>query len=348
MTVRFGLIGAGVIGALRAQSVRENPGTELVAVADPALERAESAVRGTRAKAHADYRKVLDAPVDAVIVSSPLPHHEEQVRAALSAGKHVLCEKPLGNTVGSCRRMVTTATDANLRLAVGFNHRYYPSIKYLKQAVEDGRIGGLDHLRIFGGHDGLGNFRADWQYRAPESGGGAMLDVGIHMTDLARYLLGDVTEIYGVASNGIWKVVGSEDNALAIFKSPAGIPALYQATWTEWKGYRFYVEAYGNLGMVRGYYAPMFNLLVTHSKPGGPRKRKIKLYPDIILREKLKSWTSTALISFREELRDFLKVIAGDEQVPLADGVAGLRAMEIADAVYRSTATGTVVTLESR
>ncbi len=347
MTVRFGLIGAGVIGTLRAQSVRENPETELTAVADPAVEQAESAIRGTRAQTFADYRQLLEAPVDAVIVSSPLPQHEEQVRAALGAGKHVLCEKPLGNTVGSCRRMVAAATEANLRLAVGFNHRYYPSIKFLKRALEDGRIGTLDHLRIFGGHDGLANFRADWQYRAPESGGGAMMDVGIHMTDLARYLLGDITGIYGTASNHIWKVVGSEDNALAIFKSPAGVPALYQATWTEWKGYRFYVEAYGDLGMVRGYYAPMFNLLVTQTEPGGPRKRKIKLYPEIILREKFKSWTSTALISFREELQDFLKVLAGDDNVPLADGIAGLRAMEIADAVYRSTASGKAVTLEA-
>ncbi len=347
MTVKFGVIGAGTIGTLRAQSVRENPATELVAVADTDIQQAERAARGTQAQTFADYRQLLESPIDAVMVSSPLPLHEEQVCAAVNAGKHVLCEKPLSNSVGSCRRILAAASTANVRLAVGFNHRYYPSIKFLKQVLDEGRIGTLDHLRIFGGHDGLANFRADWQYQAPESGGGAMMDVGIHMTDLARYLLGDVTEVYGVASNRIWKVVGSEDNALAIFKNPDGIPALYQATWTEWKGYRFYVEAYGDLGMVRGYYAPMFNLLVTQAKPGGPRKRSYKLYPKIILREKLKSWTSTALISFREELGDFLKVLTGDDDVPLADGVAGLRAMEIADAAYRSTASGKAVTLEA-
>ncbi|NNG15090.1 MAG: Gfo/Idh/MocA family oxidoreductase [Gemmatimonadales bacterium] len=348
MTVKLGVIGAGIVGTLRAQSIRENPTTELVAVADTDIEQAQRAAQGTQAQIFADYRQLLESSLDAVIVSSPLPLHEEHVSTALGAEKHVLCEKPLSNTVGSCRRILTLASTVNAHLAVGFNHRYYPSIKFLKQAVEEGRIGTLDHLRIFGGHDGLANFRSDWQYRAPESGGGAMMDVGIHMTDLAHYLLGDVTEVYGVASNRIWKVVGSEDNALAILKNPEGIPALYQATWTEWKGYRFYVEAYGDLGMVRGYYAPMFNLLVTQTKPGGPRKRTIKLYPEIILRERFKSWTSTALISFREELQDFLKVLAGDDNVPLADGVAGLRAMEIADAVYRSTASGKAVTLEAQ
>ncbi|HSM16362.1 MAG TPA: Gfo/Idh/MocA family oxidoreductase [Gemmatimonadales bacterium] len=347
MTIRFGVIGAGIIGTLRAQSIRDNPETALIAVADPKPEHAERAARGTQAKVCQDYRQLLDTPVDAVIVSSPLPDHAEQVTAALSAGKHVLCEKPLGNSTASCRRMLTAAAGTGAHLAVGFNHRYYPCIKFLKRVIDEGRIGILDHLRIFGGHDGLANFRADWQYRAPDSGGGAMMDVGIHMTDLARYLLGDITEVYGIASNNIWKIVGSEDNAIVVLKSPAGIPAVYQATWTEWKGYRFHVEAYGDRGMVRGYYAPMFNLLITQEKPGGPRKRQVKLYPEIILREKLKSWTSTALISFQEELRDFVKLLGGDNRVPLADGVAGLRAVEIADAVYRSTASGKAVSLEA-
>jgi len=68
--------------------------------------------------------------------------------------------------------------------------------------------------------------------------------------------------VYGVATNHIWHVDRSEDNAVAIFKSDAGVPAFYQATWAEWKGYRFYIEAYGDRGMVRAYYAPMFNLLI--------------------------------------------------------------------------------------
>ena len=61
------------------------------------------------------------------------------------------------------------------------------------------------------------------------------MDVGIHMTDIARYLLGDITEVYGVTSEAVWQVPGSEDNALAIFKNPQGIPAFYQATWSEWR-----------------------------------------------------------------------------------------------------------------
>lgn len=343
--MRFAVIGAGTIGQLRAQSIRNNPGTELAAVADPAVAHAQRAVAGTGAKAVADWREAVDAPgVEAVIVSSPIQFHEEAVVAALEAGKHVLCEKPLGNTVESCRRMLDSSRRTGRTLATGFNHRYYPSIKFLKQAVDSGAVGTVDHLRVFGGHDGLHNFRADWQYKAPVSGGGAMMDVGIHMTDLARYVLGEVTEVYGVSSNRIWQVPGSEDNAMAIFKSPSGVSAFYHATWTEWKGYRFFVEVYGDKGMVRGYYAPMQNLLITQDRPGAPRKKVRKFYPEIMVREKLRSWTSTALLSFEEELRDFLRMVQG-ERTSLADGVAGFRAVEMAHAVYQSSETGQPVRL---
>ena len=296
--MRFAVVGAGTIGQLRADTIRRNPATELAGVLDVSRPSAERAVSGTQGRVCSTLEELLDLPqLEAVIVSSPLQFHE----------------------------------------ATGFNHRYYPAMKFLKRAIDDGLIGTLDHVRVFGGHDGLHNFRADWQYKAPDSGGGAMMDVGIHMTDLARFILGDVTEVYGVSSNRIWHVPGSEDNAVAVFRSPEGVPATYEATWTEWKGYRFYVEAYGDRGMVRGYYAPMSNLLVTQDKPGGARKRVRKFYPEIMVREKLKSWTSTALLSFEEELADFLRMLGG-ERVPLADGFAGFRAVEIANAVYQSTA----------
>ena len=206
----------------------------------------------------------------------------------------------------------------------------------MKEVIESGQIGTLDHLRVFGGHEGLPKFRIDWQYRAPESGGGAMMDVGIHMTDVTRFLLGDITEIHGIMSEAVWQVPGSEDNAVAVLRSPAGIPATYQATWTEWRGYQFYVEAYGSRGMVRGAYAPMANTLITMDQPGGRTTTRHRRYPGIIVREKLRTWHSTALLSFEGELRDFLGMVSGRHDVRLADGHDGLRAVEVSHAVRLS------------
>ncbi len=322
----------------------QNPDTELAGVADIDLGRAKDSVAATRAPATADYRELLDPAPDAVIVSSPVHLHEEMCLAVLDAGCHVLCEKPLSNSVESCRRIFAAAERARLTLATGFNHRYYPSVQFLVRAIDEGRIGTIDHLRVFGGHDGLAGFRADWMFKGPLSGGGAMMDVGIHMTDLINYVAGDIVEVAAVSSGSIWNVEGSEDNAMAIMRTERGVPVIYQATWTEWKGYQIFLEAYGDLGMVRAAYAPMYNLLVTQDEPGGPRKKTRKIYPEIILREKFRGWKTTTRITFEEELTDFLRMMDG-ERVPLADGWAGVLAVEVAQAVYRSSEEHRTVTL---
>ena len=342
--MRIGVVGAGKIGALRARTVKENPDTQLAAVFDVARPVAEQAVAGTGARAVTELGAFLDTPMDAVVVSTPPHLHEEPVVGALERGLHVLCEKPLSNTLAAGRRMVDAALAADRVLAVGFNLRYYPFVRFVREAVDGGVVGKVDHVRVFGGHNGLHNFGHDWEYRMPESGGGAMMDIGIHMTDLARYFLGEITEVSGVMTENMYGLEGSEDNAMAVFRSPDGIPASYQATWSEWKGYRSFVEVYGDKGMARGSYAPMQALLITKTGDGG-FKRTRRFYPEIMVRERLRTWKSTALISFREELADLLKMVAGDLDVPLADGYAGLRSLEIAAAVRESTARSTVVKL---
>jgi predicted dehydrogenase len=211
--------------------------------------------------------------------------------------------------------------------------------------VDSGKVGKIDHVRIYGGHNGLHNFSGDWQYKMPESGGGAMMDIGIHMTDLARYFLGEISQVSGVMSERIYGLPGSEDNAIAVFSSPEGVPASYQASWTEWKGYRSFVEVYGDQGMARGSYAPMMNMLVVKTGPNGAVRKSFELYPEIVVREKLKTWKSTCLISFREELRDFRMMVYGNVNVPLADGYDGLRSLEVAQAVRKSTAEAKLVKL---
>jgi len=112
----------------------------------------------------------------------------------------------------------------------------------------------------------------------------------------------------------------------------------YQATWSEWKGYRLWLEVYGARGMVGAYYAPMMNLTVTSDETGGRRRRRIDLHPRITLREKFRGWETTATIAFADELSDFLALIAG-KPTRIADGHAGLAAVAIAHAAYESSAT---------
>jgi len=343
--MRIGVIGTGKIGQLRATTIREHPVARLAAVFDLDAASATAAAADSGATVAASLDAFFDVPMDGVVISTPVHVHDDPCLTAFARGLHVLIEKPVTNTAASTRRLVDAALAAKRAFGVGFNLRYYPAIKFMHDAIGEGKIGAVDHFRVFGGHEGLPKFAQDWEFKAPKSGGGAMWDVGIHTTDLTRYFLGEITSVYGISTERIWQVPGSEDNAMAVLKNPDGIAASYQATWTEWKGYGFFIEAYGDKGMVRAAYAPMRNTLITMDRPGGARVKTEHYYLQAMVREKIYSWKTTALQSFREELADFLQLVDGRRDLTIADGYAGLRAAEVAEAVRHSSATGEAVTL---
>ena len=337
--MQFGLIGAGCIGQLRAQALAKVPGAKLIAVTDIDQQRAARVAGRSRARVCKDVAEMLDlAHVEAVIVSTPPQFHEETTVAALAAGKHVLCEKPLSNSLDSCRRMVEAAQKSGK----------IPAIRFLKRNLADGIIGKLDHVRAFAGHEGLSQFRAPWEYDKDIIGGGAMMDVGIHLIDLIAYILGDVREVFGITTNQVWQLPETEDNGFALLRNATGSVATLHATWTEWKGYRFYVEAYGDKGMVRAYYAPMMNLLIQKATPESKSRRRFLFYPMITVKEKLFGWQSTVVETFRHELGDFVILCQGGSAGQIADGAAGLRAVEISNAIYRSAEQGCGITLSAR
>ncbi len=345
MRLRIGLVGAGGIGLVRARALARSADCELVAVADPIRERAEEAARASRARVVRDHHELLDSPdVDALVVSVRPDLHEEVVLAGLGAGKHVLCEKPLCNGVDGARLMVERARGARLALATGFNHRYFPMIQRVKRAVESGEIGELDHVRAFAGHTGMSELPAPWLTDPAVMGGGALMDVGIHVLDLVRFVFGEVVEVQGRASEGVWRIRGCEDNGFALLRRADGKVASVQASWTEWRGYRFWIAAYGTHGTAWAFYAPMLGMIVRMDRPGGRRRRRIHLYPRVNLMEKVRDWRWTVVRTFLEEFRDFRRLVAG-ERGSIAEGFDGFRAVEIAQAVRRSSADGSPVRL---
>ena len=328
---------------MRATTIRAQPATTLAGVADIDLTRARR-VAGPGVTAVADYRTLLEHPaVDVAVVSSPVHRHEEMAVAALEAGKDVLVEKPLSNGVASCRRIVDASLASGRVLAVGFNHRYYPCFRRLKQIVREGLLGPVDHVRAFGGHEGMPQFRAPWMYERATLGGGAMMDVGIHVADLIQYLGFQPREVTARLTNGVWHLPGSEDNALVIATTDDGVPITYQATWSEWKGYRLRVEVYGRDGMALAHYPPLLNLIWRRAADG-TRRRSWSLYPWLNVRERLRGWEVTAEDAFAAELDGFLRRLDGAATAG-ATGLDGLRAVELADAADRSSTQGVSVTV---
>ncbi len=342
--LKVGLIGAGAIGAVRASALAKSKDLELVAIHDLSKERARAAAPNARLFDTAE--ALVDAPdIDAVIISTPPSFHEDLTIRALGAGKHVLTEKPMAASVAACRRMIEAAERANRVLTVGFNHRYFKAVKMVRDAVQSGALGRLSHVRAYAGHAGLAEFKAPWMYDRDVMGGGALMDNGTHVLDLVRYVMGDFGEVFGYESSAVWQLK-AEDNALALFRASSGAIGSLQASWSEWKGYRFHIEAYGDRGMARAYYAPMMATVITMDKPGGKPRVARHFFPADILREKMQGWQSTVILAFCEEFADFAALVRGDPgSGRIATGRDGLRAVEVAHAVYESSQTGKAVRL---
>jgi predicted dehydrogenase len=339
--MRFGLIGAGEIGALRSQALREIPGSSLVIAADL------DPVRASRLAPEGvgDARYVFGrADVDAVVVSTPPDTHEAYALAALEAGKHVLCEKPLAPTPEAAARMLEAAQRCERILATGFNQRYFPNLRCVKAHIEQGRIGRVLHVRAYAGHRGLSEFRSPAERDPAVIGGGALMDNGSHLIDQVRYLAGDFAQVQGFASEAMWKLAGAEDNGLALLTAPDGRWASLHASWTEWRGYRFWVQVYGEKGAVRASYGPLYAELAEIDGEGRRLHTERSFFPARNFREKLGGWRWTVKQSFIEELRDFTRRVEG-AATPAATAFDGFRAVEIAHAVRRGSGSRSPVAL---
>ncbi len=335
--LRFGLIGCGDIGRLRADALSRLESCPLIAANDLNGGRAQAVARDHGASVEPDWRDVLRrGDIDAVIVSTPPSLHAEMSIEALQAGKHVLCEKPLARDPAECRDMVEAAQRSGRFLATGFNYRFYPSIRKARQLLDSGVIGELDHIRSYAGYSAAEHSQP-WLRDVDVMGGGALRDNGIHLIDLTRYFLGEVEGVRGYVSNWIWGFPGCEDNGFAMLRSPEGKVARLHASWTEFKGYRFEIEIYGSRGFIRARCFPMLTEVRFGGAPGQRTRRKLHLFPLTHVFEHLRSYRWVVTRSFTDEIRAFKAAIDG-ASTELASGYDGLIAVEIADAAARGGA----------
>jgi len=325
--VRYGLIGCGDIGAVRAAALAR-AGATVVAVSDVDADRAAAAAQRTGAAVDRDWRALLDRDLDAVIVSTPPSLHAEMCTAAFDAGRHVLCEKPLARTAEECASIVDAASAAGRFLGVGFNYRFYPSFARARALFESGSIGELSHIRAYAGYSATGHGQA-WVKDAEVVGGGALHDNGIHLIDLTRSFLGEVAEVEGLATSWVWGFGRAEDNGFLVMRSNAGRVATLHASWTEWGKYQFRIELVGTLGRITATCFPMHLEMLATDRVGGPVRRTRESFLRTMIGEHLRSYRWVVEQSFVLEHEAFELAIAGQAS-PMATGRDGMRAIEIA------------------
>lgn len=229
--MRVGLIGCGLIGQKRATAIGDDT---LAIVCDVNLQRARALAARNGAQPTDDWRRVLDADLEAVIIATSHDNLASLGLAAVEAGKHVLIEKPAARNLQELLPVREAARRLGVSVKAGYNHRFHPGLMAAKTIVEKGRLGRLCYIRARYGHGGRKGYEREWRCDREISGGGELIDQGAHLVDLSRWFLGDLTLEYVAIPTYFWPIQ-VEDNCFLALRGGAGEMAWLHATWTEWR-----------------------------------------------------------------------------------------------------------------
>jgi len=240
--IGIGIIGCGLIGQKRARAL--GVGWHLVACADSQGQRAATLAQAHGAQAFTDHRALLALPqVQAVVVATLHDSLAAITLDAIRAGKHVLVEKPAARTVEELHPVLEAAQGSGLAVRVGFNHRCHRAFRKARELFEAGVLGPMMFVRARYGHGGRIGYDREWRADPALSGGGELIDQGPHLIDLARWFLGDFTEVQGFATTYFWDMP-VDDNGFMLLKTADRRVAFLHASCTEWKN-TFSMEIYG-------------------------------------------------------------------------------------------------------
>jgi predicted dehydrogenase len=310
----------------------------LVGIADVRVEQANQLARTSGADGISSWQQLVTCPaIDAVVIATPTGSHFEIATAALKAGKHVLCEKPLAMSVEQASEMVEEAKRRHLVLKTGFNYRHMDHVRTAKELLDRGSLGPLYLLRCCFGHGGRPGYEKEWYNNPALSSGGVALEQGIHVFDLVRYLLDEPTEVLAVTPRFFWQFERSEDNAFCLFRTRRGQIAQIHVSWTQWRNV-FHLEIVGRDGYLAlegrdGHYGTQRLTL--------GRRREDHSRPD----EQTYEFGPTD-DSWRSEWREFVSAIE-EHRDPIGSGFDGLRAQQIVESAYCSAARREWVTIDS-
>jgi predicted dehydrogenase len=235
--LKVAIAGFGKIGQVRAREIKKNKNTKLVAVYD--LKKPQNLEKDT--KFCNSYEELLSQDIDAVFVCTFNDVLASYTTQALKAGKHVFCEKPPARTSKELQTVIETEKKSGKILKYGFNHRYHYSVMEAKKIIDSGKMGKLLWLRGIYGKAGSIDYHKNWRNFKKISGGGILIDQGIHMLDLIRYFSGeDFVHINSFVTTSFWNIE-AEDNAFAIMQSDGKVTAMLHSSATQWR-HKFLLE----------------------------------------------------------------------------------------------------------
>jgi len=345
--LKIGILGCGQITKVRhAPEYAENPNCQIVALFDQDIIRAEEIQKLYGGIVCHSIAEFLAQELDAVSVCVANIHHSEVTIAALKAGNHVLCEKPMAVTMKACREMVEVARATGKVLMIGQNQRYNESHRMVKRLLNDGEIGKLLGFRLVFGHSGPEGWTGvtnPWFYDKKTAHFGALADLGIHKIDLLRFITGsEITEVMAAEATvdkkyPDGKLIDVDDNAFFIMKLDNGAMGTIQASWTFYGREDNSTILYGTKGEIRVYDDPKYSIVI--EKVEGQR-RNIEV--DIMTTNELQSSGNRITTGVIDA---FVTAIMNGGQTD-ADGADVLKSMQAVFAAEKSIHEGRFVKID--
>lgn len=273
MAIKVGIIGCGKIAQVRhIPEYAANPNAEVYGFYDINVARAEELAQKYGGKAYSSYEALLaDTQIEAVSICAANHAHAEISIAALKAGKHVLCEKPMAVTLEECEAMVAAAKESGKYLMIGQNQRLAKAHAKAKELIEQGAIGKVLTFRTIFGHGGPETWSIDpgsnvWFFDKTKAAMGAMADLGIHKTDMIQYVLGTkIVKTQAVLTtldkrDATGSLIGVDDNAICIYQMENGVIGTMTASWTYYAAEDNTTVIYGTKGELRLYDDPKYSV----------------------------------------------------------------------------------------
>ncbi len=323
------IIGMGRMGKTRYKAMMEHGGFEIIAICDTDTE----LFSDYEVKHYDDWEKCIDDNNPEVVVvctvNAVIP---DVVCYALKKGCHVFAEKPPGRSLDDAVRMKDCSLNhPELVLKFGFNHRYHNSIIEAKSLIDSGFLGEVVAAR--GVYGKAADFEKDeWRNDINIAGGGILLDQGIHMLDLLRYMVGDFTEVEGFTDNLVWKNSPSEDTAFVTMRTAEGKVATLHSSAIQWK-HKFDLD----IVLTGGYIA--LNGLLTSTRSYG--EERITYYKRDLEQKSGKIGNPTEYTlcfdedqSWELEIEEFYNALEGDGKIVNGTVDDAVEAMKLINTIY--------------
>jgi len=321
--IRVGVLGAGRIGKIHAGNIATRiPGAVVEAIADPNFAFAkELAEKLHVTKVYEDYKKVMEDPaIDAVAICSSTATHAQFMIEAAQAGKHIFCEKPVDHTLEKIDAAIAAVTKAGVKCQIGFNRRFDPNFKRIREYVSSGKIGDLHILRI------TSRDPAPPPAEYVKGSGGMFLDMTIHDFDMARYLSGsEVVEVYAAAGVLVDPAIGKAgdvDTAVITLKFANGAIGTIDNSRKAVYGYDQRAEVFGSGGMAA-------------SANNTPNAAVYSGAEGVCSEKPLYFFLERYMDSFIAEMHDFIEAVREDKPTPVT-ALDGRKPVVIAMAARKS------------